>query len=100
MAHVKRYTIIPPFQQDRKWKAETLLPRAGIHLPANICVDEQTPAVLKVVIAAALSSDLVACRLVLDRVYPAQQAAVLELQGQLDTLREQLGVFQASKKGH
>ncbi|GAG60422.1 unnamed protein product, partial [marine sediment metagenome] len=39
-------------------------------------------------------------RMVLDRVYPAQQAAVMELQGQLDALREQLDLFQASKETH
>jgi hypothetical protein len=39
MAHVKCYTINPPFQQDKKWSIQTLLPRAGIHPQANIYLD-------------------------------------------------------------
>ena len=39
MAHVMCFTIIPQFQQDKKWNIQTLLPRVGIHPPASFCLD-------------------------------------------------------------
>ena len=51
---------------------------------------ERTPAVLAKVIEMAEAGDLKACRLVLERSYPAPTAATIELQEQIEQLRERV----------
>jgi hypothetical protein len=52
---------------------------------------ERTPEILEKVIDMALSGDLAACKILLDRSYPVPNAAMQDLQRQIDELIEEIG---------
>ena len=53
-------------------------------------LDARTPEVLEKVVRMAVSGDLKACRLVLERFYPAPTAAMLETERQIEELKDRL----------
>ena len=59
-------------------------------------LDPDMPEILKALVQKAKDGDLTATKLILDRVYPARDAAMADLQEEMDDLRAQIERMQAA----
>jgi hypothetical protein len=59
-------------------------------------LDPAVPDIFKVVVEKAKAGDLAAAKLILDRVYPVRDAAMMDLQDEIDALREHLNLGRAA----
>jgi len=55
-------------------------------------LDPAVPDIFKVVVEKAKAGDLAAAKLIMDRLYPVRDAAMNDLQDEIDELREMLEV--------